>query len=137
MSDNITPLPLPFVTNVIVDARAVDVNIRVDPAMIFTKPIAPGEKIPDDQPVGVSLNIQKGKAVSIIALLENDKACELVEALITCIVRGDPEKLKRLDDILARVERGISSGFLTPARVPENMEFKSVVVEDNEEDDQE
>lgn len=137
MSDHITPLPLPFVTNVMIDARAVDVNIRVDPAMIFSKPFALGKKIPDDQLVGVALNIEKGSAVSILTLMENDKACELVEALITCIVRGDPEKLKRLDDILARVERGISSGFLTPARVPENMEFKGVVVEDTEEDDQE
>jgi len=135
MSDNITPLPLPFVTNVIVDARAVDVNIRVDPAMIFSKPFALGEKIPDDQLVGVALNIQKGSAVSILTLMENEKASELVEALITCIIRGDPEKLKRLEDILERVERAITSGFATPAVVPKNMEFKGVVAEENEEDE--
>jgi len=133
MSDQITSLPLPFVTNVIVDARAVDVNIRVDPAMIFSKPFALGQKIPEDQLVGVSLNIQKGSAISIIAILENDKASELVEALITCIIRGDPEKLKRLEDILERVERATTAGFETPAR----MEFKGVVAEENEEDDQE
>jgi len=131
MSDKITPLPLPFVTNVMVDARAEDVNIRVDPAMIFSKPFALGQKIPDDQPVGVALNIQKGSAVSILTLLENDKACELVKALITCIIRGDPEKLKRLEDILERVERATTAGFEAPA----SMEFKGVVAEDNEEDE--
>lgn len=119
MNAKIMALPLPFVTNVIIDARADDVEIRVDPALIFdSNPIAPGERIPDDQEVGVSVNMQKGSALSFIAVIQNDKAVALVEALVTCIVRGDPKHLERAEALLAGIERAITTGLESPARLP-------------------
>lgn len=124
MSVPITPLPLPFTTNVVIDARAEDVEIRVDPSVVFIKPVAlpPGETIASvdlkDQDVGAALHIQKGSAVSLIVLLFGDKADQLFEALATCIVRGDPEKQERAEALLERFERAVKTGFETPARVP-------------------
>ncbi|KKN00876.1 hypothetical protein LCGC14_1133490 [marine sediment metagenome] len=121
MSGNIAPLPLPFVTNVTIDARSDDVHIQVDPALIFRYQIAPGEVIPDDQETGVSLLIQKGKAVSIITVLTGDRADQLVEALVTCIVRGDEDRVSRATALLERIERAVGAGFEAPLHVPGTM----------------
>lgn len=124
MSVPITPLPLPFTVNVIVDARSEDVEIRVDPTVVFVKPVVlpPGETIKyadlEDQDVGIALHIQKGSALSFIALLTGDKPDQLFEALVTCMVRGDPEKQERAEALLERFERAVKTGFETPARVP-------------------
>ena len=118
MPGKITPLPVSFVSNVMVDARAKDVNISVDPAMIFTSPVEPGKIIPDDAETGVAVIIQKGSALMFSALLENDKAAELVEALVTCMVRGDPNQLERAEGLLARIERAITTGLESPAYTP-------------------
>ena len=120
MEKKITPLPLPFVTNVIIDARAEDVEIRVDPALIFfdSNPILSGERIPNDQEVGVGLSMQKGSALSFIAVMENDKAAELVEALITCIVRGDPNRQERAEELMEGFMNAIKVGFESPAQMP-------------------
>ena len=121
MSENIAPLPLPFVTNVLIDAREDDVHIQVDPALIFRSQIAPGEVIPDDQERGVSLLVQKGKAVSILTVLTGDRADQLVEALVTCIIRGDEDRQFRAEALLARIEKAITAGFETPAGLPGSM----------------
>ena len=121
MSGNIAPLPLPFVTNVTIDARSEDVHIQVDPALIFRYQIAPGEVIPDDQERGISLSIQKGSAVSIITVLTGDRADQLVEALVTCIIRGDQNKQARAEALLARIQKAMSAGFETPAGLPGSM----------------
>lgn len=116
---DITGLPLPFVTNIMIDTRAADVHIEVDPALIFAHAVIPGEVIPpEDRKTGVALNMQKGSAVSIITLMENEKAAMLVEALVTCIVRGDPDKQKRAEGLLARFQRAITAGFESPAPMP-------------------
>lgn len=119
MQEKITPLPLPFVTNVTIDARAADVSISVDPAMLFTGPIAPGEKILENEfEVGVSLNIQKGKALSSMLVMENDKAVELVEALVTCIVRGDPKRQERAEALMEGFMKAVKVGFESPCQMP-------------------
>ena len=116
---DITGLPLPFVTNIMIDTRAEDVEIEVDPALIFTRPVIPGEVIPpEDRKTGVALRMQKGSAVSIIALMENEKAGELVEALVTCIVRGDEKKQETAEALLERFQRAITAGFESPAPMP-------------------
>lgn len=121
MSEKITPLPMPFTTNVTIDARAADVSIRVDPALIFTSTIMPGEIIPDDQETGIALIIQKGSEVNVMTVLTNDKADQLMEALVTCIVRGDPKKQERAEALMERFMKACTEGFESPARTPGEM----------------
>lgn len=129
MPNKIVPLPIPFCTNILVDARAEDVEIRVDPALIFfdTNPIAPGQIIPNDQEVGVSLIVQKGSALSSMLVMENDKAVELVEALVTCIVRGDPNRQERAEALMEGFMIAVKVGFESPCYMP-GQQFGSISV---------
>ena len=114
MSGKVETLPIPFTTNIMVDAQAADVCIEVGPALIFDCPYTPGQIVPEDQPVGVSLNIQKGSALSILTIIENDKAVELVEALVTWIVRVDPRRRERAEALSERFMTAVTKGFDSP-----------------------
>jgi len=122
MQEKITPLPMPFTTNVTIDARAEDVHIRVDPALIFTSTVMPGEKIPEgDQEAGVALIVQKGSEVNVMTVLTDNKADQLVEALVTSIIRADKDREGRAGALLEKIQKAMISGIEFPAYPPHPM----------------
>ena len=120
MSEKEVIIGAPYTTYVNIDGRDEDVEIRVDPAMLFTKSVAPGTKItPGDYVPGIAVNVLKEGSLCINLLMTDDQALEYLKAVAACVVRSVPE---RLDQALEMAKQGMEEALKDPARRPGQVE---------------
>ena len=119
-------LPLPFTTSVFIDARDPDVEMRVDPALIASGPVAPpGTKInPKDCITGIGVSISKESSFQMTVLITDNEALTFLRSVVCCIVRSSPD---RLDEVLKVMQEGIEEALKSPARLPACYEGKTDV----------